>query len=366
MFDPNATKVLAYELENRSLGLVIVETCILIVFAVAALVGNSCVLFVFYKSPDLRTVANYYLITLAVSDFAFPVITMPPLIATAATGRDMYGDQGKVIGFIGLSFALGSILTTSLIAKNRFFCIVKPQLYKKFFKKKPAICMIAGAWAIAILGNVLLSLNGKIMFVFDPGRMIYFPSSQDIYIARFFTALNQFLFVVLPLSLTVICYWKVYRSVKVHNATMATNINTGPTNRNSFSKNEIQVTKSLLALVCGSLFCWIPSASIDQISLYVSLPRSVQMITIYAASSSSAINPVIFYIFNRPFRRRFYQLFGHFLPISTVPSTSNESQTQGSNHTALTKVRRIQVKNAVPSTTKSGLFSPSLNCNIGH
>lgn len=326
MYDPRTTKLLTYELENRPLGLVIVETCIFIVFAVAALVGNSCVLYVFYKSPDLRTVTNYYLITLAISDFAFPAITMPPLIATAATGRDMYGDVGKVVGFIGLTFAIGSILTTSLIANNRFFCIVKPQLYKKFFKKKPAMLMIVVAWSTAILANTLLNFSGKISFVFHPGRMIYFPSSQDKSIVRFFTALNQFIFVIVPLSMTVICYWKVYKNVKVHNATMSTNIHAGPTNRKSLNKSEIHVTKSLLALVCGSIFCWIPSASVDQISLYISLPRSVQMITIYAASSSSAINPVIFYIFNRPFRRRFCQLIGDILPMISNESTSNESQ----------------------------------------
>jgi melatonin receptor type 1B len=85
------------------------------------------VLYVFYRSPDLRSVTNYHLITLAVSDIAYPMITLPPVIATAATGRDMFGNTaGQVIGFLGLSFAFGPILTAFLIAKNRFFCVVKP------------------------------------------------------------------------------------------------------------------------------------------------------------------------------------------------------------------------------------------------
>ena len=339
MLDPRSVNVLAYELENRSLGLVILETCLFVIFTLAALAGNSCVLYVFYKSPDLRTVTNYYLMALAISDFVYPAITMPPIIATSATGRDMYGETGKAIGFIGLSCAIGSILTTSLIAKNRFFCVVKPKLYKKFFKKKPAIFMILLAWSTAVFGNVLLSSSGEVTFAFHPGRMIYFPTSQDLSMARLITVLSHIFFVILPLSMTGICYWKVYKNVKVHNASMAANNHGLSSDRSALTKSEIHVTKSLLALVCGSIICWIPPAIIDQISLYLSLPRPVHMLMIYAGSSSSAINPVIFYVSNRPFRKRFRQLIGHCFPAISTVSASDDSQ--GERRQLLLKVQFI-------------------------
>jgi len=50
------TKQLANELADRSLARVIVDTGLLVLIALTALVGNSCVLYVFYKTPRLPQV----------------------------------------------------------------------------------------------------------------------------------------------------------------------------------------------------------------------------------------------------------------------------------------------------------------------
>jgi melatonin receptor type 1B len=137
-------KVLANELAHRTTTEVIVETSIFVAIALTALVGNSCVLYVFHQSPNIRTVTNYYIITLAIFDVALALIVMPCIIATFACGRDVIGYQaGQVICFINLSLAFGSLQTTHLIAINRYFCIVKPNIYKRIFKPKQAMLSIA-------------------------------------------------------------------------------------------------------------------------------------------------------------------------------------------------------------------------------
>jgi melatonin receptor type 1B len=123
------------------------------------------------------------------------------------------------------------------------------------------------------------------------------------------------------------------------NATVAHTLNVGPVNRPSLTKNDIHVTKSILALVCGSVLCWIPSSTVTQISEYINLPRWVEMITIYAASSNSAINPLIFYTFNKPFRRRVCQVF--------CPNASTSEQSQGKEEEISyewEKMRQIRIK----------------------
>ena len=63
------TNKLSHELANRQLSLVVIETGLLVIIALIALLGNTCVLYVFYKMPSLRRpVTSYYIITLAISD----------------------------------------------------------------------------------------------------------------------------------------------------------------------------------------------------------------------------------------------------------------------------------------------------------
>jgi len=83
--DVQNNQQLAYELAHRPLALVIVETGLLVLIALTALVGNSCVLYVFYKTPRLRSVTSYYIITLAISDVAMAVVIMPGTLLITAT-----------------------------------------------------------------------------------------------------------------------------------------------------------------------------------------------------------------------------------------------------------------------------------------
>ena len=58
-------------------------TSVEIVCAVAATIGNLLVIAVFIKYRILRTVTNYYVISLAVADLLFGVVGIPSAIATS-------------------------------------------------------------------------------------------------------------------------------------------------------------------------------------------------------------------------------------------------------------------------------------------
>jgi melatonin receptor type 1B len=310
--DPEHTKLLAYQLAHRSLAQVIAETATLVFIALAALVGNSSVLYVVYKSPRLRSVTNYYLITLAISDVTFAALVMTVTIGTAACGRDVIGiNAAQVIGFIGYALVSGSLQTTTLIAINRFFCVVKPLLYRKYFKPKPAVLMIIGVWVVSLANTAVVYLSGMATFEFYPGRFVHLLAFTDQNTERIYQAISCVVFVVIPISITVLCYWKVYQVVTVHNATVSSNLHAGPAeNTSSLSKEEIHVTKSVLALVCGFVLCWIPCTVVSFLASFMNLPRNAEMVFIYNAYTSSVINPIVFNIFNKPFRNQFAKVFG--------------------------------------------------------
>ena len=313
MADTKCSKQVTDELADRSLAQVIVETGLLVVIMLTALVGNSCVLYVFYKTPKLRKFISYYLITLAVSDVILSVLHMSGSVIIAALGREVNGyELGQALAFVGYSLIIGSLQTTALIAINRFFCVVKPRWYKIYFTPKRAVLMICVAWLLSIAFVTVFYFGSFATFKHDPQSFLHLPYFYNQTIGRIYGVVSQFMFIVFPLSITAVCYWKVYKTVKQHNASVAPNLNAGPAGCSSatLSKEEIHITYSLLAVVCGFVFCWIPS-TVLHISLYKDLTRSVRLVLMYGTYLSSAINPVLYNLFNKPFRREFSNIFGN-------------------------------------------------------
>ncbi|EDO28825.1 predicted protein [Nematostella vectensis] len=300
---------LAQDLANRPLVAVTIETSLLLLIALTAFVGNLSVLYVLYKVPRLRSVTSYYLVTLSLSDVFAATLVMPIAATNSALGRDVFGDAAcQIIGFIGYTLVFGSLQTTTLIAVNRFFCVVKPILYRKYFKSKPTILMIVGAWTFSIANVGVVVASGMARFKFFPGRyccMLSFPNSLS---EKLFTAFAQLMFSVFPTTIVGLCYWKVFKVVKIHNENVSSTLNQGPGNR-SLPRDETQITKSVLALVCGFVVCWFPCATVSQISAYMFVPRGVEMLFIFPAFLSSAVNPIVFNVFNKPFRQEFLRVF---------------------------------------------------------
>lgn len=294
------TLQLAYELANRPLSLVIIETGLLVIIALVAFFGNTCVLYVFYKMPTLRTVTSYYIITLAISDILMALFVMPATIVTSSFGRNVVGETvGPIVGATGYALVFGSLQTTSLIAVNRFFCVVKRSAYKKYFKPNFVIIMIVVVWILAILHTVVVNACGWAKMAFSPGKLIHAVTPKDKTTNEVFSIFSLFVFLCLPMSLTAVCYWKVYKTVKIHNASVSSTINP----INTLSSEEICITKTVLAIVCGFVLCWVPCSIVVLLSVYVDLPRYAEMIFTYTAYLSSAINPIIFNAFNKTFRR---------------------------------------------------------------
>jgi melatonin receptor type 1B len=176
--------------------------------------------------------------------------------------------------------------------------------------------MIAAAWMFSMSFVAMMYLSGMSTFEFFPGRFMHFPAFPDQTTARVIGVLYQLLFAVLPMITTAICYWKVYKVVKGHNATVSSNLNAAGAagNTSTLTREEIEITRSVLALVCGFVVCWIPCSTVFHLAVYINLPRRVEMILIYSAFASSAINPFVYNVFNKPFRKQFLRVI---CPLST-------------------------------------------------
>jgi len=171
--------------------------------------------------------------------------------------------------------------------------------------------MICGAWLLSVSTMAVFLFGGFGTFTFNFGAILHLPHFYNQTAARIFGGFCEFMFIVFPLSITTVCYWKVYQTVKQHNASVAPNLNAGPVGSSSvtLSKEEIHITYSLLAVVCGFVLCWIPSSTVLHISIYTNLSRHAGLVILYTCYASSAINPLVYNTFNKPFRREFLRIF---------------------------------------------------------
>ena len=79
------------ELRNRTTIVTIVESTSYILIAAIALFGNCIVLWAVYRNSRLRSIPNYFIISLAVSDVLIAVLSTPLSSAVLVTGEWTFG-----------------------------------------------------------------------------------------------------------------------------------------------------------------------------------------------------------------------------------------------------------------------------------
>ena len=128
---------------GRGTTLIIVESCIFVLLNIAALVGNSLVCLAFYRNRSLRTVSNYFVLSLAITDLSMAVLVMPLRIASTIATKGIVNDLiCKLTDFFTLILAGVSLLTVVLLTINRYVRVVRPELYAHIFSKKRSVAMV--------------------------------------------------------------------------------------------------------------------------------------------------------------------------------------------------------------------------------
>ena len=169
---------LAKELLNRDQKVVIFETFFYLLTISVAVVGNSCVLLAVYRNSRLRTIPNYFIVSLAISDILLPLLCAPYSIAVAIVGYWPFNDSVcQSQGFFVIILACASLLTLTLTAINRFYRMVLTKHYRQIFTKWKTLTMIAFGVGLACLEPLPYLLSGR-RYVFHPGKLFCFQTGE--------------------------------------------------------------------------------------------------------------------------------------------------------------------------------------------
>ena len=303
--------VIPNTLLNRSMGQVVADVGPLFLINLTALFGNTLLCVAFVKNNHLRSVTNMFVLTLAVSDIVMSLTCMPLSEGSLIAGEWIFGDLlCHIQGFLAHFLAFLSLQMMAITAVNRYFRVIKPDLYKKIFTPgyTSLILLSASLLSVGILGSIAFAQHGN-LFVFHPVKAICVNLYRSLISTQIYTIFSSFTFVFLPAIVIIWCYTKVFRSIRSHFRRLAAG-KMSSTSTNNINPAEVVVTRTVFAIVIAFFICWIPCIVIDLVDITRDawFDRRVYLAYTYFAYTSSAINPIIYGIMNRSFRVEYLKL----------------------------------------------------------
>ena len=299
------------------------QTAFLILIMIVTFLGNFMVCLTVYLHRRLRSVTNYFIVSLAVSDLLVSLLSLPFRIKqTLDNGIWCHGYDLCVTWIIvDLICSCASICNLAAISVDRYIAIVHPFRYHSLMTTTVGWIVIGIVWTYSVAWAGLSLLNWT-----EPGKP---PFNTELACAKrdkiFYTVVTVFAFY-LPLTIVLVMYGFVLR-VAMNQARAVASLQPVNGNRDGRGRrSSINIVKELkaaktLAIVIGAFtICWFPFFTFLLISLWnLKLLRPPQIseqailglrgtFMYVLPAINSTLNPIIYALFNREFRTAFLRL----------------------------------------------------------
>lgn len=280
------------------------EVFIAVLLSLISFTGNSLVVYAIHRDNRLNTITNMLIENLAFSDILMATLHMPFWIVSLRYGRWVLGHAVcQMVGVTQLIFGIVSLLTMTGIAMNRYFKVVKRQLYVKFFSsRKTTYLVIAFCWFASVAVNTPQLYGwGKIDYhvLFTDCTCVW--ALDEVSYIIFLTVVTIFI----PATIIFSCYFVIYRTVRA-SARRVHGHSALPNATKIEDKTENNVLKTSLVVVCVYMLCWTPLSVIGFIEVFGSTsPRWLYYVSYVLVYCSSMTNPFIYGIMNPQFKNAF-------------------------------------------------------------
>ncbi|XP_078360765.1 rhodopsin, GQ-coupled-like [Oculina patagonica] len=325
-----------------------IEVTIAVLICVACIVGNSLVVVAIHRTPRLNTITNMLVENLAWTDISMATLHLPFWIASMYSGRWLLGHMAcRFVGFFELVFGTASLQTMAGIAINRYFSIVKRNLYTKYFSdRKTTYVIIITSWIIPVfVCSPPLYGWGTIEFSDKFTDCTMGWSMQDIsYIAFLLTVA-----ILITMIIIICCYFAIFRFVRRSSRQIQNHIQSESRNNQHITmgttKRETKIIKVFVAVVCVYALCWTPVCIVGIFEIIGrAASRFVYIIVYYMMFSSSFCNPIIYGAFNPQFKEAFKQVYNTLNMTSETNSAAERSHPLGEG---LVLTRRMDLPEGV-------------------
>ncbi|XP_020494809.1 muscarinic acetylcholine receptor M3 [Labrus bergylta] len=181
--------------------------------SLVTIIGNILVVVSFKVNRQLKTVNNYFLLSLAVADLIIGVISMNLYTAYLVMGYWAMGnwacDLWLAIDYVASN---ASVMNLLVISFDRYFSITRPLTYRAKRTTKRAGIMIGLAWFVSLI----LWAPAILLWQYFEGERTVPPNQCYIQFLTeptitFCTAIAAFY---LPVTIMSVLYWRIYKETQ--------------------------------------------------------------------------------------------------------------------------------------------------------
>ena len=276
------------------------------VASLMTVLGNTVVLLAIWKTPELHTITNYFIGSLAAADVLVGVVT-PPTVLLPYRGlpKNFYGCV--FLNTLVVLITNISILNLLAIALERFLAISYPFWYTRSMTKTRAMAVIVITWTIAALIG-LVPLMG-----WNHGQKEFTECSFVAVICiEYMVYLVFFVVNFLPLVLMLVIYLHIFHIVRKQQrrTTGQVMINGRSTKQ---QRRQVRGAIGLAYVIILFAVCWIPLHIMNCVILFAPekmASDSAMLTAIVMSHTNSAVNPYLYALCNSRFKRAMILILG--------------------------------------------------------
>ncbi|XP_033843655.2 B2 bradykinin receptor-like [Periophthalmus magnuspinnatus] len=276
---------------------------------------NLLVLLVFLLHRQKCTATEIYLSNLAAADLL--LVVLMPLWAVNEANNYHWTFGGPMCTILSLPIVMNyncSIYFLVLVSIDRFFALVYPLKQCILRRRKYAMLGCFLVWCLGLLLNIPILMCRKVKFqddlLFD--EIKEYICSVDCYFNIFvsYDVIQTIVASVIPLLIILFCTVKI-----VHALTRR------PSNRNSTQQMEHKATILVLTVFLAFFICWLPFSLTRMTELAVLFELieetcnfrwhqlySYRIIFLNVGFFNSALNPVLYVIVSKNFRKKMWEV----------------------------------------------------------
>ncbi|XP_074930275.1 adenosine receptor A2a [Gadus morhua] len=284
-----------------------------LIIAALSVVGNLLVCAAVGLDRKLRTVTNYFLVSLAVADVCVGAVAIPCAILTGVgLPRDNL-PLCLVMLSVLIMLTQSSIFSLLAVAVERYVAIFMPFRYQALMTPRNAVLVIVVTWLLAFLIGLVPLMgwhktpppgsSGHCFFVLivDMAYMVYF---------------NFFACVLAPLVVMFLIYARIFATVKRQLRRIEAERGggggggggAGAARTAASVKQEMKTASSLFLVLFLFTACWIPLHVINCFLLLCPscpVPFELLLTAIILSHANSVINPFLYACKMKAFRDAF-------------------------------------------------------------
>ncbi|XP_038130771.1 relaxin-3 receptor 1-like [Cyprinodon tularosa] len=293
---------------ESSPALRIIISIVYLLVCAAGLLGNLLVFFLMKAGSGRRknSAINMFILHLAVTDFQF-VLTLPFWAVDIALDFSWpFGNaMCKILLTVTVMNMYASVFFLTAMSVTRYWSVASAVKKRRL---QPAWWLIPALWLCAMAASLPTAVFSTVRRVAGERLCLMgFPEGQPWFLFHYLQKL--LVGFVFPMLIVTVCYLLLLRFVRLR------------CRNNHQVKRSSKVTRSVTIVVLSFFICWMPNQAITLWSLLVKLNllhwdlayymvhTYLHPVTVCLAHTNSCLNPVLYCLMRREFRKRIKALF---------------------------------------------------------